>query len=474
MTTGCALAIDQGGHASRALVFDDAGKVIAQAYRPLQTYRPQPGWVEHDADELMDSVRNAIADAIGQLGEDKMPLVAAGLTCQRSSIVCWDATTGQALSPVISWQDRRAAQWLAKFQNQAQMIHATTGLHLSPHYGASKFRWCLDHLPTVQHAADHNRLRIGPLASFITQQLATTPACLADPANASRTLLWNLNSRDWDEELLKLFNIPRSILPACCPSTGPFGEMQAAGHTVPLRLVSGDQPAALFAQGQPDANAIYINMGTGVFIQRVTAAPRPIDGLLTGIAYSDDHQQRYTLEGTINGGARALEWLADSHGIANLAARLPQWLKDDISPGYFLNGVAGLAAPYWRPDFQSRFVDASEPRHKAVAVVESIVFLAKTIMDRMPPIPSIPPRIIVSGGLAQLDGLCQRLADACQAPVQRPQQAEATARGTAYLALGSPARWAPLTQSSFVPTTNASIVERFGRWKRLMEQALAQ
>ena len=469
-----ALAIDQGGHASRALVFNQRGETIAEAHHPLHTRTPRPGWVEHDAELLMESVHRAVADAMDPLGKDRIRVAAAGLACQRSSIVCWDAQTGQALSPVISWQDQRAAPWLATFNAQAAMIQSITGLRLSPHYGASKMRWCLDHLPAVRDAARRQRLRIGPLASFIINRLVTSPACLADPANASRTLLWNLNAGDWDDRLLQLFGIPRTILPHCCASRGPFGHMLAGGRSVPLRVVTGDQPAALFAQGQPDPGALYVNMGTGVFIQRVTPTPVHVDGLLTGIAHTDRHRRLYTLEGTINGGARALQWLADKHGIDNLTTDLPHWLNEVDCPGYFLNGVAGLAAPYWRMDFSSRFIDAAEPRQMAVSVVESIVFLAKTIVERMLNATLPHPTIVASGGLAQLDGLCQRLADACQLHVQRPRQTEATARGTAFLALDGPASWTPLTGADFTPRANPPLAGRFREWRRLMERALQQ
>ena len=205
--TGYYLAIDQGGHASRAIVFDQQANIISQTEQPIQTFTPQPDRVEHDADEMIQATRQAIIDAVGLLGEEKKLLKAAGLATQRSSIACWNKQTGKPLSPILSWQDRRQAVWLSQFQHQSESIHAKTGLFLSPHYGASKMRWCLDNLAEVKQAFENHQLVIGPLASFLAYQLLTERPLVADPANASRTLLWNLHRQEWDE--LRARNVKR-------------------------------------------------------------------------------------------------------------------------------------------------------------------------------------------------------------------------------------------------------------------------
>jgi glycerol kinase len=246
------LALDQGGHASRALVFDSRGATVARALREVREFHPQPDWVEQDPDELAGSLTEVIREVEREIGDRAKHIDAAGLATQRSSIVCWDRITCEALSPVLSWQDRRAHEWLAHFAPHAEAVHRATGLRLSAHYGASKLRWCLDHLPRVAVAAVERRLAMGPLASFLVFRLTEERTLAADPANAARTLLWNLETFDWDPGLLHLFEIPRALLPDCVPSRFDFGRL-AGGHRPPPTLVTGDQSAALFACGAPKA-----------------------------------------------------------------------------------------------------------------------------------------------------------------------------------------------------------------------------
>ncbi len=207
------LALDQGGHSSRALVFSATGEVITQAQKAVATHAPHPNWVEQDAQALVDSLRSVIADVHATLGRNAKHVRSAGLATQRSNCVCWDRRDGQALSPALSWQDRRAQRWLENLPLDDVWLRARTGLQRSPHYGASKLRWCLDHLPAVREAVAARRLACGPLASFLAANLLRERPLLIDPANAARTLLWNLSERDWDAELLQLFGIERDFLP---------------------------------------------------------------------------------------------------------------------------------------------------------------------------------------------------------------------------------------------------------------------
>jgi glycerol kinase len=464
------LCLDQGGHASRALVLDECGEVVARALREITTFHPADDRVEHDAEELVASVRDAARDVVQELGVRAGALRAAGLATQRSSIVCWDRITGAALSPVISWQDRRAHAWLAPFAAQAQDIEARTGLRLSPHYGASKLRWCLDHLEPVQRAWHAQRLAVGPLASFLGYQLTAEHTLFADPSNAQRTLLWNLAERGWDAQLLELFGVPGRALPACVATRHGFGHLRIDEYGVPLALVTGDQAAALFAFGEPQRETAYINLGTGAFVQRAIEAPARAPGLLTGVAYAAGEAAVYTLEGTVNGAGAALAWAAQTFGLADLEARLPEWLADAATPPLFLNGIGGLGAPYWRPQFESRFVGAGAPWQRVVAIVESIVFL---LTDNLARLQQHGPlrELVVSGGLAALDGLCQRLADVAALPVVRPPEHEATAQGLAWL-LGARSRRAPTRTARFAPATNTALAERHARWRLELERAL--
>ena len=231
------LAIDQGGHSTRAIAVDEQGTLVAAAKDRCTVSQPHPHWVEQDSDGVVASVERALAQLSEALGEQRHAIAAAGLATQRSSIACWDRISGVALSPVISWQDTRAGKWLERFAAYAPEIEHTTGLHMSAHYGASKLRWCLDNIAAVQAAHSARRLAWGPLASMLLFRLLHEQPLTVDPANASRTLLWNLSSRDWDDRLLALFGLPREPLPQCRPSAWRFGTLRYAGGEVSYNFV---------------------------------------------------------------------------------------------------------------------------------------------------------------------------------------------------------------------------------------------
>lgn len=472
------LAIDQGGHASRAIVFDRQGNIITQAERAIRTLTPHTDWVEHDPEEMVKSVEEAIHAALEQLGDRKQQLVSAGMATQRSSIVCWDKNSGAALSPIISWQDRRQHQWLKQFVAHNTAIHHKTGLFLSPHYGASKLRWCLDNIDSVAAAFQKDRLCTGSLASFLAFRLLHEKPFCIDPANASRTLLWNLHHNNWDDELCQLFGVPQQILPRCTRSHETFGHLVIDDLTLPLIIITGDQPAALFAWGKPK-DSTYINIGTGAFIQRPVTAPQQSENLLSGIAYLDDELRCYTLEGTVNGAARALQWFAQEQGTDDLEQRLPEWLKSGDKPALFINGISGLGSPYWVANMPSRFIssDKTEPsiKQQALAIVESIVFLITRNLEEMEISLPAATELRVSGGLANLDGLCQRLADLSGKTIIRPATTEATARGLAFLVANRPTCWHVAEhEARFIPEKNPALQQRYQRWQALLRQEVAR
>lgn len=466
------LTLDQGGHASRALVFDAAGRIVAQAVEEIATRCPQPDWAEHDGEEIVASLYTVAARVLRALGADKNLVVAAGLATQRSNVVCWDRVSGAALSPVISWQDRRAQASLAQFGAQAEHIHRATGLFLTAHYGATKLRWCLDNLPAVRAALREGRLACGPMSSFLTFRLLTERPLVADPANAARTLLWNLRTRDWDSTLLELFGVPRAPLPACVPTCHAFGTLAIDGMHLPLRVVTGDQSAALFGFGAPRTEVAYVNIGTGAFVQRVSGHhPGYSPQLLTGVVLHDDSGVTYTLEGTVNGAGSALTWIEAQLGMSEreAEANAPEWLARANEPPLFLNGVSGLGSPFWVPHFDSRFIGAGAPWQMIVAVIESIVFLLEVNLEAMLARAHPPAEILASGGLAVLDGLCQRLADLSRLPVYRPQEHEASARGVAYLLAPDLAAWSAVGPGEwFRPQPNVALIERYRRWRAAM------
>lgn len=464
------LALDQGSHASKALVYDEAGRRLAGAERPLATTRPRPDMVEHDPEEVVDSLRAAIADAVAALPPGAGRLRAAGLAIQRSSVVCWDRETGAALSPVLSWQDRRHAAWLAGLGLDAAWLRETTGLVASPHYGASKLRWCLDELPPVRRALEARRLALGPLASFVLYRLLEERPLRVDPANAARTLLWKLASGDWDTGLLEIFKVPRWALPRCGPSRQDFGTLPTPAGPVPFKVMTGDQPAALFARGEPRAGELFVNIGTGAFVQQVFAGRCPRAGrLLESVAWDDGTRRLGVLEGTVNGAGAALQWLAETHGLEAraLAEEAEAWLAEARNPPLFFNGVGGLGSPFWVPDFEPRFSAAADLAGETVAVLESIVFLVQVNLEALAAATDAPPgRIIVSGGLASLDGLCQRLASLSGLELVRPGETEATGRGLAWLlGAGRDGGAPPQDEQRFAPRPDAALESRYERWR---------
>ena len=475
------LSIDQGGHASRAIVFNHEGEMVASAYSDVETQHPAKHFVELNANEIIQSINSSIKQVLEDLGDKKKYIISAGLATQRSNVVCWNKKTGEALSPVISWQDRRNTDWLEQFNEQNEHIHKKTGLFLSPHYGASKLRWCLDNIPEVKEALDNNTLAFGPMSSFISFHLVEEKFLLADPVNASRTQLWNINTHTWDNELLKLFGIPVSALPYCVPSVHHYGTIKLDDINIPLRLVTGDQSAAMYAYGHLQPDTAYINTGTGAFVSR-SSGPLALYSrrLLSSLIFRDselhpDSQNHFVLEGTVNGAGSAIDWLANQYPDTDIYNKLPQWLDEIETPPLFLNGVSGLASPFWLPNFISQFDQQANVNEKAVAVVESIIFLLKACLDEMSKLSSPPEQIQITGGLSSLVGLNQRLADLSSLPVYCPTECEATARGTAYLLAEQPSCWPEQDAGVwFKPEENIALNERYEDWMSLLLDNIRQ
>ncbi len=467
------LAIDQGTHASRALVFDRRGHELSSGTVPVSITYPQVDWAEQDGDEMVASVLTAAQRALLALGERRHDVVAAGLASQRASAICWDRLTGRPLSPIFSWQDRRAHAWIDQLQAHGEAVHRKTGLFLSPHYGASKLRWALDNLPAVRQALATKTLCWGPMVSFLVFRLCRERPLLADPQCAARTQLWNLHTHDWDPELLALFGLPEGFLPRSVPTCHAWGTLEFGEPGIPLTAVNGDQSAAVFAFGWPEADSAYINIGTSAFVQRaMNSFPGHVPRQLTGIILDDGATRVYMVEGNVNGAGTALAWLSSELDLDNLTQKLPQWLERPEEPPLFLNGIAGLGGPFWQADFPSRFVGEAEPWQKAVAVVESIVFLLQANMDHMASYVPAAQRIRVSGGVSQLDGLCQRLASVSGLPVHRRDDPEASARGIAYLAAGRPSEWNTAAHEEIFPVQgDKPLRDRYQRWRALMAQA---
>jgi len=456
------IALDQGSHASRACLFDESGTLRASAQRAVGTSLPGADRVEQDPQELADSLRNVLRDCLAQA--KAFQLLGAGLATQRSSIVCAERGTGRPLSPVLSWQDRRNAGWLEEFRSDEPRIRRITGLPLSPHYGASKMRWCLDHLPEVRRAAEAGTLQLLPLASWLVSQLTGRPPRV-DPANASRTLLWDSATLDWSPELLSLFGIERAMLPDCGPTQGDHGRigMPLPGDGgVALLACTGDQSAVPFFAGTADENAVYVNLGTGAFLQRpLTQRPPHPEPLLGSILRAGSGEALYSLEGTVNGGGSAVSAFIAAGALDEAALwRAVETLPDDQSLPLYVNGVGGLGSPWWQPTVESRFVGSGETLQQFGAVLESIAVMLAANFARMAQHGAPLRRVLVMGGMSRCDWLCRRLAAACGTPVERVT-AEATARGAAALAAPALAGgWPSIIGTRFEPAQPQGLAER--------------
>lgn len=465
------LALDQGGSASRALVFDSQGRAVAHTRIEVAHARPRPGWVEQDPEAVLQSLRDAADAVLDQLDDgQRRQLQAAGLVCQRSSLVAWDRETGVALSPVLSWQDVRAADWLAAQALDVEALHARTGLYPNAHYGLSKLRWCLDHLPAVREAAVRGRLLIGPLAAFLACGLLGERSGRVDPANASRTLLFDLDAGDWADDLLQRFGIERAWLPAIARSDADYGELRLRTMRLPLRLLSGDQSAAAFAFGEPDPSVAYANLGTGAFVYRVGIAQTPPRLLRSVIHWSTS--PRFAVEGTVNGAGSALAWFAQQQGIADASRDLDAHWPGAGEPPLFINGVGGLGSPDWRPDLAPRFIGTGDAGQQRVAIIESIVFLLQRNLERLQACDSPLRGLVASGGLSRSQRFCQLLADISQLPVHRPSDCEASARGCAFLLAGLPRDWGSLPAEAFSPRSETALQQRYVRWTDALLEAL--
>ena len=471
MTEPVFVALDQGGHATRASAYTAGGELEGAALVTIATQRNAIGHVEHDAEEIVASARTALAELARLVPVERW--TAAGLAVQRSSIACWDAGSGRALAPVISWQDTRGAAWLRGLARRAEDVQRLTGLTLSPHYGASKLRWCLDHLPEVRSAAAQSRLRAGPLASFLLHRLLEERPNFADASTAARTLLWSPFERDWSDELLELFGIPRTVLPQATGTQHAFGTLDCEGRRLPLVVCNGDQSVVPFAAGPLDFEAAYVNLGTGAFVLRPTTDALRAPRLLTSVIRADAEHFDFVLEGSVNGAGAALEWLERHQGAAAdrlLGLLADADLADDDAP-FFLNGVAGLASPFWRPDFETRFVGEGTELRQCRAVLESVVFLIKANLDEMDRHRPAPTRLVASGGLAENRLLCRMLACLAESPVDRGSDREATSRGLAFLVAGSPSAFKGPPAERFEPESDQRLFARYLKWLALMRDA---
>ncbi|MBX3737612.1 MAG: glycerol kinase GlpK [Candidatus Didemnitutus sp.] len=440
------LALDQGTTSSRAIVFDRRGRAHGTAQQEFAQHFPRPGWVEHDAHDLWETTRLTALGALAKANLTARSIAAIGLTNQRETTLLWDRRTGRPLHRAIVWQDRRTADACEKLKRAGlePLFRRKTGLLLDPYFSGTKLAWLLDHLPGTRRRAERGELAFGTVDTWLLWRLTGGAVHATDASNASRTLLFNLRTGAWDDELLKILRIPREVLPEVRDSSGAFGEVTAvpALRGVPITGIAGDQQAALFGQACFRPGMAKNTYGTGCFLLLHTG-DRPVvskNKLLTTVAWRLDGRLEYALEGSVFIGGAVVQWLRDGLGliarsvdIEKLAARVP-----DNGGVYLVPAFAGLGAPHWDAAARGAIVGltrGSNAGHVARAALESIAYQSADLLAAMRADCGRPLRQLrVDGGATVNDALMQFQADLLRVPVVRPRTTETTALGAAYLA----------------------------------------
>ena len=438
--TNAILAIDQGTTSTRAIVFSSDGHPLAIARRELTQHYPNPGWVEHDGEDIWRDTLAVAREAVQSAG---VAIRGLGITNQRETTLLWDRRTGEPVGRAIVWQDRRTADACARLRADGaeSLVRARTGLLLDPYFSATKLAWLLDQ-PGVRTRAERGELAFGTVDTFILWRLTEGRAHATDAANASRTLLFDIHRQDWDDELLALFGIPRALLPEVRDNSAAFGETTLIGGTIPIGGMAGDQQAALVGQACFKPGMVKSTYGTGCFalLNTGTQAVPSTSGLLTTVACRLDGQVQYALEGSIFVAGAAVKWLRDGIGLITHASQTDDMATRvaDNHGVYMVPGFTGLGAPHWDPHARGLIcgltLDATSA-HIARAALESVAYQTFDLLEAMQHDAGRGADALrVDGGMAANDWFCQFLADMLQAPVERPAVLETTALGAAFLA----------------------------------------
>jgi glycerol kinase len=448
------LALDQGTTSSRAIVFNSAGDIVAVAQREFKQHFPQPGWVEHDAEEIWSSQRDVAIEAISKAKLKSADIAGIGITNQRETVVVWDRATGKPIHRAIVWQDRRTAGECDRLRSAGRepMIHSKTGLLLDPYFSATKFAWILDHVDGARKLAEAGKLACGTVDSWLIYRLTGGKVHVTDASNASRTLLMNIHSGQWDNELLECLRVPRQMLPEIRSSSDVYGDVQSISEFagVPIAGAAGDQQAALFGQACFEPGLAKNTYGTGCFMLMNTGT-KPVDSknrLLTTVAWNVGDKLVYALEGAVFIGGAVVSWLRDGLGIIKSSAEVEALARSVPDSGglVLVPAFAGLGAPHWDPYARGAMLGITRgttAAHIARAAVESIALQVADLVDAMhsdmgagsgDPRTTSLSELRVDGGASVNNGMLQHQADIMQLPVVRPKVTETTALGAAYLA----------------------------------------
>ena len=439
------LTIDQGTTGSRAIVLGDDGRILGSAYADFTQHYPQPGWVEHDANEIWDVTRRVTRTALAEAG-DAADVRALGITNQRETIVVWDRATGEPVHRAIVWQDRRTADLCRRLREEGREpdVRRRTGLVLDPYFSATKLAWLLESDAALRRRAEAGELAAGTIDSWLVHRLSGGRAHVTDPTNASRTLLFNIDGRAWDDELLALFGVPRSLLPEVKPSSGEFAisSGDAIGVELPITGIAGDQQAALFGQGCWHPGLAKQTFGTGAFLLLNTGNERVESkhGLLTTVACGPRGEAVYALEGSVFIAGAAVQWLRDELEVIESASEthdLAHSLESNDGV-YLVPAFVGLGAPHWNAEARGAILGltrGSGRAHLARAALEAMAYGTCEVLDAMVADSGIAAtELRVDGGAALNDWMMQFLAGVVNLPVRRPALVETTALGAAGLA----------------------------------------
>lgn len=486
------LALDQGTTSSRALVFDHDGNVRGLAQKEFRQIFPEPGLVEHDAEEIWASQLGVAVEAIARAGLSAADIAAIGITNQRETTVVWDRRTGKPIHNAIVWQDRRTAAECDRLKGLGleATFRAKTGLVLDPYFSGTKLAWLLDHLPGARARAERGELAFGTIDSWLVWNLTGGERHLTDASNASRTLLFNIHEGNWDQELLQLLRIPPAILPEVVPSSQVYGETAARffAARVPIAGIAGDQQAALFGQLCDRPGMVKNTYGTGCFMLMQTGE-RPVlsdRNLLTTVACRLGDRTEYALEGSVFVAGAAVQWLRDGLGIIRSSEEVEALAASVADNGgvYLVPAFAGLGAPHWDPYARGTLLGitrGSTAGHIARATLESIAFQTADLLEAMESDAAIPlTELRVDGGATANNLLMQFQADLLGVPVVRPRVRETTALGAAYLAGLAIGYWQDRKELSrlwqaeqtFTPATEQGrMAELRHNWSRAVERS---
>jgi glycerol kinase len=486
------LAFDQGTTSSRAIVFDRDGNIKSVAQKEFEQIFPKPGWVEHDPNEIWSSQAAVAAEAITKIGINGKNIAAIGITNQRETTLVWDRETGTPVYNAIVWQDRRTSRTCdaLKEKGYEAMVKEKTGLVIDAYFSGTKVKWILDHVPGAREKAEAGKLAFGTVDSWLVWKLTQGEQHLTDITNASRTMIFNIKTCEWDTELLEMLDIPPSILPKVVASSEIMAHTKTTifAHEIPIAGIAGDQQAALFGQQCTQPGMAKNTYGTGCFMLMNTGklAIQSQNNLLTTVAWKIGEEVTYALEGSIFIAGAAVQWLRDQMGIIKDSAEVEQLAKsvEDNGGLYFVPALAGLGAPHWDQYARGTMVGITRGTnrgHFARATLEGIAFQVMDVLNSMEADSGIEVRELrVDGGAAANNLLMQFQSDCLQAPVIRPQQLETTALGAAYLAGLAVGFWKDLAEvqsqwqknREFLPEIQAEKVELMVmKWSKALQKS---